>query len=150
MSKEILNAFKRLEKKLEDQKLEEKRRVEREKFLVVQRELEKKRRRMDLAIYSGMFFFLVVVGYMINSARLTANAEGKSFKNWAGDKVVEFVDSFEEEPVCDIPENWRTEECILKRKRETEANWRSLSLGKDGKDGAFSVNTPDKAKKTRQ
>lgn len=149
MDKEILNAFKRLEKKLEDEKLEEKRKEEREKFLIVQRELEKRKKRTDFAIYSGLFCFLIVVGFMVHSARLTAKAEGKTLKSWAGDKVVEFGGSFDEEPVCDKPENWRTEECIRKRKRETDANWRSLSLGKDGKDGAFSVTTPDRNKRTR-
>jgi hypothetical protein len=145
MDKELIAAFQNIEKQIEkkQKQIEQDKvaRVEREKFLQVQKELEISKKRQEKLIYFSVACFLFGMIYVIQLSRGAARSEGKTVSAWAGGVVKNVVEGIiPDEMDCGKPDNWRDPYCVEKRKMETELEWKSISFNKDGNDVAFPVN----------
>jgi hypothetical protein len=145
MDKELIAAFQNIEKQIErkQKQVEQDKiaRVEREKFLQLQKEHEISKKRQEKFIYFSVACFLFGMIYVIQLTRSAAKSKGKTVTAWAGGLVKNAVEGIiPDEMDCGKPDNWRDPYCVEKRKIETELEWKSISFNKDRSDVAFPVN----------
>jgi hypothetical protein len=144
MDKELIAAFKRIEEQFERKRIEEEEQkaaeAERLRMLKIKEDLDRKKRRQAIYIYSSLCCFLILVLYGIHKSQITARSQGKTVASWASHTIKEYVEEIIREEVdCSKPDNWSTSYCINKRKSATDQEWRDISLNKDGNNPAFSV-----------
>ncbi|HMO19093.1 MAG TPA: hypothetical protein PKA63_13920 [Oligoflexia bacterium] len=144
MDKNIASAFKRIEKKLENERKEALRQERLKELQKEREEAEKKRLRREILTYAAILIVLFAIAYLISTSHFNAKTQGKTFTAYMRQKFVDATGISNgkgiAEPVCDKPETWRLPECVDKRRRDTESSWKDLSLEKGGNPTAFSIN----------
>ena len=141
MDEGIVNAFKKIENKLADEKLQKDRAIELQRLREVHEASERKRIFQERLIYSGATLFLTsicAVVYFANEDQIRADG---GVKNW----VVNVTSSISfglgaAQIDCDDPNNWSTKVCTDEKQLELENIWADMAIKKGSKDKPFAIN----------
>lgn len=154
MDAALLEAFKRVENKLKEEKESVLRKEREEQFRLKQERLEKERKKQERIIYTGCVVFLcsiVALIYYANEQQIRASG---GVGSWVASGLGSLVErssyapktSFNSPVVsggenvdCTKPENWRLPVCVFLKKNEVENKWQNMALSRDGKEKAFAI-----------
>ena len=147
MDSSLVEAFKKLEAKLQNEK-DRALRKEREEILRLSQEaLEKERKKQERLVYAAALSFLLAIFFLVyyaNEAQIrasggvgawmTSKVEQVSLASLAGKK--------QDEIDCGKPENWKLPVCVEERKDEVSSKWQNMALNKGSKESAFAIAAP--------
>lgn len=147
MDPNLVEAFRKLEAKLQEEK-DAVIRKEREELLRLNQEaLERERKKQEFIVYAGSIAFLVFIVILIYNSNESQIRESGGIGSWMASKAnaisaaalsgnnVPYVD-------CAPPENWKLPVCIQAKKDEMNEKWKNMGLNKGGKEKPFAINTP--------
>lgn len=141
MDEEIVNAFKKIENKLADEKLQKDRAIELQRLKEVHEASERKRIFQERLIYSGATLFLTsicTVVYIANEDQIRADG---GVKNWIVNVASGISFGISTSQIdCDDPNNWSTKVCTEEKKLEMENRWADMAIKKGSKDKPFAIN----------
>jgi len=147
MDASIVEAFKKLEAKIKDDK-EKVQREERVAQLRAKHEAaEKERKKHECLIYAASLSFLLAVLFLIyyaNEAQIQASG---GVGAWMSSKVeqiavVSSISKNKDEVDCAQPDNWKLPVCIEAKKDEVSNKWQNMALNKGGKEKPFTISAP--------
>lgn len=139
----INSVFKKIERKLEEEKKEAQRAVELEKFRQRQAEEERRRKRQERIVYACVFIFLAVMASLIYIAHERGMI--KRAVNYITEAMISgsSVD-------CENVNNWKLPTCIELRQSQIDAKWSNMYLNRGGKEKPFAIHKEKKSDSDNQ
>ncbi len=145
MDEGIVNAFRKIENKIADEKLQKERAIELQRIKEVHEASERKRIFQERLIYSGATLFLTsicTVVYLANEDQIRADG---GVKNWVVNVASSItLDMGTAQIDCDDPNNWSTKVCTNEKQLELENRWADMAIRKGTKEKPFAITQDSK------
>lgn len=144
MDASLVEAFKKLEAKIKDDKEKVLREERVAQLRLKQEAVEKGRKKQERLIYAASLSFLLAILFLIYYANESQIRASGGVGAWMSSQVeqISLVSSTREEVDCTVPDNWKLPVCITARNDEMQDKWQNMALNKGGKEKVFSISAP--------
>lgn len=147
MDQNLVEAFKKLEAKLQHEKESALRKERAELLRLNQEAMERERKKQEYIIYGAsiaFLLFIIVFIYNANESQIRASGGVGAWMALKAGSISKAALSGETTPEvdCSLAENWKLPVCIQAKKDEMNDKWANMGLNKGGKEKPFAINTP--------